>query len=329
MSYRSTIVEHFVSTKDLEEKVKKAKNEKKIFIVVEGYEPLRQSLLARGWIEKVPDDKIALIPSTSEKFVTAMMLKNFPFYFIWQPRSRPIKNFFDVAPYTNSIIRQRFLDFTAKDGLQNCAENYRWHHIEGVTELNYQRSHTLVDKTSRDEFSEDFRKTAVISFILYLDDPENIFDLFFSNDELGLSTDCIEFAIRKVEMHAKMDEHEDIDTSFVQDVCGKFLRNQKVFLRQIRQFLNGTKKFNCENSALVGAWKSLIHDCAELIRKKWPNLIYDGYKNIWIMKPIGSSSGWGVKVMNDEETILTTAQTSQHKFIVQKYIGEFQNFFFS
>jgi hypothetical protein len=324
MSYRSASIERNFDLNELEEKVKKAKIEKKIFIVLEGYEPLRQSLLARGWLEKVPDEKLALIPSTSEKFVTALMMKNLPFYFVWQSRKRPIKNLHNHAPFTNTIIRLRHLDFTAKDGLQNCVENYKWHHVEGVTELNYQRSHVLDDKVARDEFSEDYRRTAVTSFILFLDSPDTNFELLFSCDEFGLPTDCIKFAILKIEAQAEIDQHENIDTSLALDIYTKSPKNFKEPLSQIRQITNGTRKFKFESFALMEAWKQLVRDCAELVRNTWPLLKYDGYRNIWILKPIGSSSGWGVKVMNNEEMILTTAQTSQPKCIVQKYIGEFE-----
>ena len=324
MSYRSAIVENNnLNMKDLEEKVKKAKIEKKIFIVLEGYEPLRQSFLARGWIEKVPDDKISLIPSTSEKFVIALLLKNFPFFFVWQPRSRPVKNLHNVNPCINSIIRLRNFDFTAKDGLHNIALNYRWHHIDGVTELNYQRSHVLVDRTTRDEFTEDYRRTALTSFILLLDSPEQNFELFFSSDDLAISTECITFAIQKLELHIKTEQHEDIDTSQVFDVCVKYPTNHKEHLVQIRHITNGTKKFKFESFALIGAWKQMVHNCAETIRNQWPHLKYDGFRNVWILKPIGSSSGFGVRVMNNEEAILSAAHVSQPKCIVQKYVGGF------
>lgn len=64
-----------------------------------------------------------------------------------------------------------------------------------------------------------------------------------------------------------------------------------------------------------------MKDCAIKILDKWPHYRYDGYNNLWIFKPLGSSSGNGVIVLNDEEKIknlfFTTKMTT---YVAQKYI---------
>lgn len=322
MSFRSAIIQKNFVFKDLEEKARKAKNEKKIFVILEGYEPLRQSLLARDWVEKIPDNQLSLISSTSEKFVMALLLKNCPFFFVWQPKSRPIKNGFNVYPCNSSVLRYSPYDFTSKEGLNNCAENHRWHHIDGLTDMNYQRAHVLSDKLSRDEFSEDYRNTAVTSFILFLDNAGADFSLFFSSEDNSVCTECITFAIQKVDFLISVEEHEDLDTNQAADYFGNFPFNQKESLVQIRQITNRTKKFKHESLSITEAWKMAISECAEKIKNQWPHLKYDGFRNVWIMKPLGASCGYGITVMNSERAILMESQLSQQRFLVQKYIGK-------
>lgn len=323
MSFRTAIIERNFVLKDLEEKAKAARNEKKIFIVLEGYEPLRQSLLDRNWVEKIPDNQLSLISSTSEKFIMALLLKNCPYYFIWQPKTRPIKNGYNSNPCINSVMRSSPYDFTSKEGLNNIAENHRWHHIDNLTDMNYQRAYVLSDKLSRDLFSEDYRNTAVTSFILFLDDAGDDFSLFFSSEDNSVSTECITFAIQKVDFLISVEEHEDLDTNQAADYFGLFPFNQKECLIQIRQITNRTKQFQYESISITEAWKMAIAECAEKIRNRWPQLKYDGFRNIWIMKPLGASSGYGIMVMNSERAILMESQLSPSRFIVQKYIGKY------
>lgn len=306
--------------KDLENRVKKAKTEKKIFMFIGGYETVRQILLDRGWIEKISkSEQLAYIPP-SERLIMSGMMKNLPFYFIWQPRNRPVQPLHvqNVMPYVNSISRQRLLDFTTKDGLDNCAQNYHWYHVDGITDLNYQRSHIMVDKATKDEFCEDFRRTALIGFLTFLNESQDF--LSFFKKSADLSTECVEFAIQKLELLIRLDHHEDLDSSQLLDLCIKFPKNQNDFLINMRQVMNGTRKFKLESYYLVEMLKSQVFQCCELIKEHWPFVKYDGHNNLWIAKPIGQSSGTGVVVMNDETKILNLISTSAKKFVVQKYI---------
>ena len=329
MSFRSAVLtnsKQFNMT-DLEEKIRKAKKEKKIFIIFGGFEPLRQSLLSRGWIEKIPEQQLLLIPPTSENFFLAWLLKDEPFHFIWQNRNRPVKNVHqNVVPLQASIIRDPLFEFTSKDGLNKCVEQYRWHHVDGLTDINYQRSYILLDKTSREEFVEDFKRTAFTSFLVFLN-KDRKFSTLFTTDDNGISTECVEFAIKKIELDIKMENHEDLDTSHLFDVCAKIPKNQKEILSNIRQIMTGHKKFKFENDFMMEVCKAQVQSCVEKLMTRWPHLKYDGHLNVWIIKPIGQSMGNGVVAMNSEEKILRESQSLPSKtFIVQKYVGKKNNF---
>lgn len=308
--------------KDIEDRVEKARRQRKIFMVF-GHETLRQSLLARDWIEKFTERQISLLKPMTDQSMLALLARNQPHHFIWQPKSRPIANVGSVVPYMNTIIRQSPLDFTAKDGLVNIERNYRWFHSEGLTDLCCQRSHVIADKVSRDEFSEDFRRTVFTSFMIFLHEHLDIESLFSTSDD-AVTTEVVDFTCKKLDLLTKVDNHDDIDTNHFFDFNSKYPLKQNDFLNQIRQIKNGTKKFKWESHLGIEVIKAQASTCVEKILNQWPFIKYDGYFNIWIMKPIGHSSGHGVTLMNSEEKIFNESRASLSNFVVQKYIGKYK-----
>lgn len=303
----------------IEQKVKKAKSEKKIFMVLGRYEAIRKGLVMRGWLEKVSENQLPYITANSERLVVAFLLKNSSYNFIWQPKHRPFRIDDSRKPFVNSIQRERQFDFTTKDGLKNCIDHFSWNCVQGVTDMNFQpRTHILNDKTTKEEFFEDFRRTAFTSFISYLDSVDDLLELFSRTGTI--STECIDFSIGKIELMMKIDEHEDIDMSRLFDVCAKFPKNQKQILVYIQQLINGSKKIQFESNEIIEELKLKIKKCAEKMNYRWPHLKYDGYKNIWIFKPIGYSSGNGIILENNEDKIREIISSIGKTYIAQKYI---------
>lgn len=326
MAYRSATLtkQTNFNKKDLNQKVRKARKEKKIFLVLGGYERLRQSLIARGWIERIPEDRMLFVPPNSERYALALLLKNFPCFFFWQPRFRPVDNLRSGKPLVGTILRESNLNFTSKEGLNNCALNHHWYHIPRLTDLNYQRSHVLSDNASKEEFSRDFKRTAFTNFIMFLKDNSEDFQSLFTPADSGIPIVCVELAIKQIELFIAVDNSDDLDTSRPIDLYVKRPKDQAEMLTSIRQIINGSRRFKLESDSLINSCLSQVLECAEKITDQWPHVKYDGYHNIWIMKPIGQSSGYGVTVMKSEEKVLSEVREYSSKpFIVQKYIGEF------
>lgn len=229
-------LKYAIGMKELQDKIKKAKSDKKIFVLTLRYEAIRQGLLMRNWLEKVMDDKIGYV--NSDRLKIAMFLKNTPYNFIWQSRWRLIKHAENEKPFLNSIMRQPQFDFTRKDGFTTLAGAFHWNYVEDFTDLQYQRSHVLNDRSSKENFLEDFRCTAFTSFILFLNDHEDIRYLFTNTGEFDM--ECVEFSIQKVELLLKFDDHDDLDTSSLFDVCARFPKNQRATLEKIKLITNGT-----------------------------------------------------------------------------------------
>lgn len=307
-----------INFKELQEKAQKAKEEKKIFTIF-GHETIRKSLLIRGWIEKFTDKQILYVKPGTERFLLHHMVKAAATYFIWKPKYLEIPNVFNPCPCMNSIHRERILDFTTKDGLINCCNNIHWHTTDGVSNVNYQRSHYLIDKCNKDEFSDDFKQTFVTGFLAFLNDHKDFNSLFTMSGELSI--DCLQFALLKIELAIKKKQHDDIDTSRLFDICVKNPKNQKEMFHQMQLIINGAKKFNYEGNFSIETMKSKVKHLVVDIIEQWPNSIYDGHNNIWILKPVGYSCGSGIILMNNEEKILNHIQNlAASKFVVQKYI---------
>jgi len=322
MAFRSVkLTQHQdLNMKKIEEKVRKVKAEKKIFIIMGKYEAIRKGLIDRGWLEKVLENQMVYILPSSERLLIASFLRNADYNFIWQPKGRPIRTDEAKKHIVNSIIRERIYDFTTKDGLKNCVDSFPWNCIQGISELNYYpRTHILNDKSTKDEFFEDYRQTAFISFIKFLNSVDKFSELFSINGSVPL--DSIDFTIQKVELLLKIDDHEDIDMSRIFDACAKYPKDQRKVLNHIHQIINGNRKFMFADNSIIEQYKINIKSCADDIEHRWPHLQYDGYNNVWIFKPIGYSSGNGIILENNFQKIREILSTNAYKtFLVQKYI---------
>lgn len=311
----------------LEQRAHTAINSKKIFTVIGGFEVIKQSLMQRGWIERLldfPSRKVTVdektIAQTSECFdmqrtVLSQLVRSSPIYFIWQPK------YFDGIPlnisypFRNRVNRLRTFDFTLKEGLHNIAENIQWHIIENVSELNYPRSYLLMDLYQRDYFLQEYRRTLITSFLVFLNDFEHLKDLF--SDDGQISIELIYNCIQKVEYQIKVKQNVYIDS--------EKLINSVTFTemsKQIEQITTFRKRFRITDYGFsIDKLKTNIKIVVAEIHIYWPDSKYDGHKNIWILKPINKSRGYGVVLMKDPDKMFEHVQRhTENKYIVQKYV---------
>lgn len=317
--------------KELEGKAHQAINSKKVFTVVGGFDAIRHSMLLRGWIEKildfqanksVVDEKMISETVTcfdTRRVVLSHLVKQSPVYFIWQPKHFDGIQLNINYPLRNRVNRLRTSDFTLKEGLHNLAENIQWHIIEDVSELNYPRSFLLMDLYQRDYFMQEFRRTMITSFLFFLNDYEN-FDRLFST-ESSIPIDLIYNCIQRVEYNIKVKQHLCID---LEKTTSTTAFNE--LAKQIDQVVNLGKKIRYPeymHGFSMEKLKTNIKIAVAEIHVYWPESKYDGYRNIWILKPINKSRGYGVVLMRDIEKICDhVIRHTENKYIVQKYCGK-------
>ena len=93
--------------------------------------------------------------------------------------------------------------------------------------------------------------------------------------------------------------------------------------KQFDLVMNHEVKFKLESQTPVEKLKSMVKLIMVDVNKFFPSVKYDGYRNVWIVKPTNRSCGYGIVVMDNEERILEfISKHEEHKYLVQKYIGE-------
>ena len=63
-----------------------------------------------------------------------------------------------------------------------------------------------------------------------------------------------------------------------------------------------------------------VLEIIERLKKKSPQFNMDGERNIWIMKPAGSSRGRGISLQKNLHSIIRLCQKGRMQFVIQKYI---------
>lgn len=267
----------------------KFQNDSKIFSLSGNLEPLKESLLKRGWTE----------------------CKNIesPCQFVWtQKKYFNVESSNGISPtLVNRIQRRKLFDFTMKEGLKNCAEDYQ-------NSVETPRTHIIEDAESKEIFLVDVTLTKSISFLKFL----NSIDLrsaLSASSSLCL-IEFVNYAKNVIKLMENIKNHEDID----EDLS---LNLPKHYLRMIPAILKNKKKFKLMENFEQDTLKSEIEKTLKSVEEIWPERRYDALESLWIIKPANGSCGKGIMLKNSEEEVLKIVKSKfNRKFIIQKYIGE-------
>ncbi|XP_037958865.1 tubulin glycylase 3B-like [Teleopsis dalmanni] len=306
-----------------------ANKNRKIFTISNGYDALRDALLQRGWVEKVHPTAIAKYSMFSykqllqcaergneyERTLMSKIVEKYPAYFVWQVRTREMV-FPEAAPYRNRIRSRRRLRFTSKIGLTNCAEMETWYRRDNDTILNYPRIHKLhQDYKEWNYFLKDYRQTQCRSLLTYiLNNVKNASNLYDNINGTVPST-TLDFALISLKEEIRQFErlHDDFKSELDEN-------DWEVFLNYSNKIIHYKMKLKMNSRELFERIRIAKMLFKQLLKKK-PNLRWDGYHNLWIVKPGNSSRGIGIYVLQDLESIYEfTKKDLVLNYIVQKYI---------
>lgn len=321
------------------DKVMAAYKHKKIFIVYGNYNNIRRSLLRRGWLEKFPPSRFQKLQSLSddillqharkgneyEAVLMSKFMAHFPAFFVWQPK-RMRDNYADVLPYRNRIRRSNKYDFSTKVGLIGCAEHEFWFRQPGICGMSYPRFYRLAGgMEERQMFIEDFRYTQCRCLLRWLCDNINEYNKFCSpNGSIPIS--MVEFALQKVRQELDKLENEELDSfsnaGAHEAQTEKFEWNNFLVhsqnLIQKKELLNA----NIEDLQYHLDDAKILLQRLEEIR---PDYGWDGYKNLWILKPGYAGMGHGIVIRNNLHLLLAfISNNMSRKYIAQKYIGKWK-----
>lgn len=264
---------------------KNSKNEAKMFTIYE----------KRKMIE--PLRKELLMRGWTEKLVEDETTK-LP-QFVWLSRSNGIA--IEGSPIVNRLKQEPIKNFCYKDILINYSRE-----VNKKAELNMPRTFKLF-ANERNEFMEDYRLTAYSSFIRFLKETGS--EAF---SEAGkIKPIWIHFAIEKLEASI---------------VSGDYKQSEDKEFDKFKNRYQSVVRFKSKIKANRATTKSLLQQCANIYEKckgAWPDFSKDGFYNLWLLKPARRSLGFGIKLFDDDDDILSYADANAHMmYLVQKYVGE-------
>uniref|UniRef100_A0A8C9DPJ2 Uncharacterized protein n=1 Tax=Prolemur simus TaxID=1328070 RepID=A0A8C9DPJ2_PROSS len=296
----------------------KAIKEKKIFSIYGHYPVIRAALRKKGWVEK----KFHFLPKAAEDAgegaaemalekadnihdVMSRLVKNEMPYFLWT-----IKR--DVVDYHNLAGDQmlnhygKTAAFTTKIGLCVNMRSLPWY-VQANPDSFFPRCYSLCIESEKQEFLDDFRRTAASSILKWVvshqnhgrskpksrraeagngdpdrKDPEN------AEAKLrGLSGKLVDTACRVCQAYLGQREHEDLDVP--EDAAEDLTEDEwKDLTQQYYSLIRG--------HAFISSSRNYFSQCQALLSKIMsvnPQLEIDGLRNVWIVKPAAKSRGRG------------------------------------
>lgn len=279
-----------------------------------------EELGRRGWKQKLSLDDVPKKTSqvdVAELKHAAGILKNVSPNFIWtwiDFNKDKYKNF----PYYNRLIsRHHDANFTLKTGLATIYQRIHWFDFSTNDAYVLPRCYPYSDADELEAFSQDYRLTVCLSFLYELSRRPNLADMFSMTGKQ--TTDCVKFALDKVRVSIDKKQHIDIDKDYAPFSHPQTYRNYRYNYHDI---LVDNEKMRIDDHLTPFEYIQKIKCTVLEAQKYFPYLNYDGFHNIWIVKPASWDCGTGIKLFDDEDKIkeYIRAQQQDVDWVIQKYI---------
>ncbi|XP_037927221.1 tubulin glycylase 3B-like isoform X2 [Teleopsis dalmanni] len=294
---------------------------------------IRNTLLRRGWVEKLTTDRHQRLQHLSteellqqaadgneyEVVLLSKIMKDVPAYFIWRRVGR-IERRAGVYPYRNRVLRAPRLNFTTKIGLIGCTEQEMWYRKEGASNLSYPRFYRLGGiYAEHKSFIDDYRQTQCRSFMRYLWNNLMSAEVILNEREGTVPAKVVHFAVANIRKQVSMYENFTLEDEPKED------SNSIDF--EWRRFIFSSNSIIFDKAKLRMAYQELsvyaneAKRCLHKLEYYKPDLKWDGCRNLWILKPGYRCRGNGVVVKKSLDDILQFASNHDtRRYIAQKYI---------
>lgn len=311
--------------------VRKAIDERKIFRITARNTliKLKAEMLNRGFVEHVVVSPKSIYYNmgtktllegarTGNEFENALISKLLASHkpnFIWAPVGH-----YHVHATASQLNRIEFTgtNIITKLGICEHVKKINNEMVSGMI-VNIPRMYELTNDADLALFKKDFNWSIVVGLVMFLNDQTNI-ERWFSTRHYQVemtgvtyAIDCITNAIADIEAgHRK---HGEInDTYFDTYQWRQILVTHKVLVKQ-RGRIHGSSEV-----ALGIARK--IYSLARSIQYYWPQHKYDGFNNVWILKPGCANRGEGIIVTDEYRRLMRQMRNDprHRRYVVQKYI---------
>ncbi|XP_006888177.1 PREDICTED: protein monoglycylase TTLL8 [Elephantulus edwardii] len=342
----------------------KAVREKKIFSIYGHYPVIRATLRRKGWVEKKfhflpkgvvhlsscdlsadskgPDagENSDMIVEDTEDIhdVMSRLVKHEMPYFLWT-----IKR--DVVDYHNLSCDQmlnhygKTASFTTKIGLCVNMRSLPWY-VQANPDCFFPRCYGLCTESEKQEFLNDFRRTAAFSILKWVVSHQNgkgkskskqedardsdrgcrkDADTTEAKELMDLPEHIVDTACKVCQTYLEQLEHMDIDTA--EDAAKDLTEDEwNDLTQQYYSLVHG--------GAVISNLRNYLSQCQTLLNRIAsinPQTEIDGTHNIWIIKPAAKSRGRDIVCMDRVEEILELVaadhlSAKDNKWVAQKYI---------
>ncbi|XP_036905874.1 protein monoglycylase TTLL8 [Sturnira hondurensis] len=349
----------------------KAIKEKKIFCIYGHYPVIRAALRRKGWVEKRPhllprvtangeaegaagrdvgclprvfaeskraegkeNQDVAVEETDDIHDMMSRLVKHETPYFLWTIKK-------DAVDY-HSLNGDQALNhygktasFTTKIGLCLNLRSLPWY-VQDNPETFFPRCYGLCSDSEKQEFLDDFRRTAASSILKWVvsqrhcfqgrreaaaggSDPSSQKGAVDDPTPTGLSGQLVDAACRACQAYLGQLEHEDIDVS--EEVAKDLTEEEWQELTQQHYSLVHGEAFISDSRNHLSRCQALLNKISAVS----PQTEIDGLRNIWIVKPAAKSRGRDIVCMDRVEDVLELVaadhlSTRDNRWVVQKYI---------
>ncbi|XP_045777737.1 tubulin glycylase 3A-like isoform X3 [Maniola jurtina] len=317
---------------DLKILASKAIRDNKIFTIYGSCSAVRKALSERGWVEKLPANRMNLskirtgtfssktkIQSELERLLLSNLVEKHNPNFVWRTRDERRDTAIDMKKDCNVIINKLETDatWTSKQGLCSSIKRNYWFHIEDEAEVNSPRSYNTSDNGDIEGFVKDYKITACTSLLKWiLSMVANDRPIFVPSGNITMNV--MVFAVNRCKEYLLRKQNKDIDQP-IQSISN---RQWDSFLKKYYCIIAKDDVFEPDKANKLPVYLSFSKFLLKEIHKYRPQLSCEGCHNIWIIKPGCCSRGRGIRMASKLGVIINLLNKANTKYVIQKYIEE-------
>ncbi|XP_026738588.1 tubulin glycylase 3A-like isoform X2 [Trichoplusia ni] len=306
--------------------------EGKIFSVYGACNAVRLALLERGWVEKIPPNRMNLakirngvytskpeVHGELERLLLSNLVEKYPPNFIWRTREELRDTTIDMNRENSIIVNKLKSDvqWTSKQGLCSSMKRNYWFYIEDVAEVIGPRTYNTYDSGEIEGFVNDFKITACTSLLKWiLSMVANDRPVFVETGKISLNV--VLFALNRCKEYLFRKQHKDIDRSVTNVSSGQW----NAFLKKYYRVIARDDVFQVDTENKLPLYLSYAKFLLKEIHRYRPQLSCEGCHNIWIIKPAHNSRGRGIRMASRLAIITNLLSKANAKYVIQKYIEE-------
>ncbi|KAH9635058.1 hypothetical protein HF086_004412 [Spodoptera exigua] len=318
--------------KSLKGQALRAIRENKIFSVYGSCNAIRMALLERGWVEKIPANRMNLskikngtystksdIHRELERLLLSNLVEKYPPNFIWRTRDELRSSVIDMTKECPTIINKLKTDaqWTSKQGLCSSMKRNYWFYIEDLAEVIGPRSYNTSDPGEIEGFVNDYKITACTSLLKWiLSMVANERPIFVETGKISLNV--VLFALSRCKDYLYKKEHKDIDRPISNVSIGQW----NSFLKKYYRIISRDDVFQADTENKLPLYMAYAKFLLKEMHKYRPQLSCEGCHNIWIIKPAHNSRGRGIRMASRLTVIIDLLNKANAKYVIQKYIEE-------